>query len=207
MPRIQKRLSVNVFLGVVLSFLLVGCGNEDEPSSGTPAVPSSTADTTPPPSTDALPEMFQSARHGYRLEVPPRWEVNEYVGTWTDLQQFSPGAEVPGEDVVATVDRSSFLVMNSMEIPAGTSPDEWRSAFDAIVASELSSDCEVTTSDGVLAGQPATVVEQTCDGAVIRGHSLVHNGRGYYFTTRAPENDVEALALIDDLTESIKLNP
>src|SRR5690606_16413569 len=101
-------------------------------------------------------------------------------------------------------DRSDFLVMNSMEIPSDTSPEAWWSAFDAIVASELTSGCEVMTADGALAGQPATVVEQTCDDAIIRGHSLVHDGRGYYFTTRALVDDAEAIARIDELTESIE---
>ena len=194
-----------VMFAVVLSFLLVGCGNDGRAHSRYSRRTQLDRSRDVSPSTEAAVETFRSARHGYQLEVPPDWQVTEYEGTWTDLEQFSPGAEVPGEDVVATADRSSFLVMNSMEIPAGTSPDDWLSAFDAIVASELVSGCEVTTTDGDLAGQPATVVEQTCDGAVIRGHSLVHGGRGYYFTTLGPEDDAETLALIDDLTMSIEL--
>jgi hypothetical protein len=63
--------------------------------------------------------------------MPPGWDVTEYEGPWTRLAQFSPGAEVPGEDVVAPPDLSSFLVSNSMEIPTGLAAAGWQEAFDA----------------------------------------------------------------------------
>ena len=148
--------------------------------------------------------MFESCRHGYRVEVPAGWVTNEFDGTWTELEQFSPGAEVPGEDVVATPDRTSFLVMDSMIIPEGMSAQQWLSDFNALVAAGLPEGCEVTTRSGVLAGDPATVVDQVCAGIVIQGHSLVHADRGYYFTTLVPADDPDALAVIEQLTASIE---
>ena len=148
--------------------------------------------------------MFESSRHGYRVEVPAGWVTNEFDGTWTSLDQFSPGAEVSGEDVVATPDRASFLVMDSMAIPDGMSAQQWLADFNALVAAGLPEGCEVASSSGVIDGEPATVLDQTCADIVIRGHSLVREGRGYYFTTLVPADDPDALAVVQQLTDSIE---
>jgi len=136
--------------------------------------------------------------------VPADWSLDEYPGTWTDLEQFSPGAEVPGEDVVSSPE-GSFLVMDSMAIPKGTAPAKWLQEFDAIVEAERDTSCPATTETGSLAGQPATVVEEICDGHVLRGHSVTYGGRGYYFTTLAFDDDPDAQSVIDELTASIEL--
>jgi hypothetical protein len=47
------------------------------------------------------------------------------------------------------------------------------------------------------------VVEDTCDDDVILGRSLVHGGRGWYFTTRGTD-DAATTALLDDLVASIE---
>src|SRR5690606_20476815 len=95
----RPKVKVTVVLGSVMVLLLVGCGGEDQPSPATPVESNSTTAETSPPSLGAS-EIFTSLRHGYTVAVPPDWQVSEYEGTWTDLEQFSPGAEVPGEDVV-----------------------------------------------------------------------------------------------------------
>lgn len=59
--------------------------------------------------------------------MPPGWEVAEYGGTWISFKQFSPGSEVPGEDVVSSPDGRAFLVANSMAIPDGVKPADWMS--------------------------------------------------------------------------------
>jgi hypothetical protein len=147
--------------------------------------------------------VFESTRHGYRVELPAGWIVNEYGGSWNSLAQFTPGGEIPGEDAVAPPGFGSFLVMNSMAIPAGMTDSEWLSAFDALVAAGLSADCPGTTGSGTVAGEPATIVEQTCAGAEIVGRSLVHAGRGYYFTTKSPHPDPASEAIVDELAASI----
>ncbi|HEX6844603.1 MAG TPA: hypothetical protein VF235_05745, partial [Actinomycetota bacterium] len=114
--------------------------------------------------------------------MPPGWNVTEYDGTWTDLAQFDPGAEVPGEDVIAPPDLASFLVVDSMVIPDGMSPGDWEAGFDAVVATAFTDDCPGSVGTGEVAGEAATVVEQPCEGSIIVGRSLAHGGRGYYFT-------------------------
>ena len=149
-------------------------------------------------------EAFESSRHGYSLEVPSDWDVTEYPGTWTELEQFSPGAEVPGEDVVAPADLSSFLVSNSMEIPSGMTAAEWQEAFDALVAPALTEECPGTTASDVVAGEPAAVVEQPCEGSIIVGRRLTHAGRGYYFTIRFPADDAAARETLESVVHSIE---
>jgi len=138
------------------------------------------------------------------VEIPPGWNVNEYGGSWDALSQFSPGGEIPGEDVIATPDFGSFLVMNSMPIPTDMTADAWHSAFQALVSAGLPADCPGTTRTATFAGEPATIVEQTCSGAAIVGRSLVHGGRGYYFTTLSPYPDPAAEALVETLAASIE---
>ena len=138
------------------------------------------------------------------MEIPPGWNVNEYSGSWEDLSQFAPGGEIPGEDVIATPDFGSFLVMNSMPIPTDMTAEAWHSAFQELVSAGLPADCPGTTRSATFAGEPATIVEQTCAGAAIVGRSLVHGGRGYYFTTLSPYPDPALEALVETLAESIE---
>jgi hypothetical protein len=178
---------------------ITACGSSegDDDAAG----PTTTL-TSSAPSTTA-PLAFESTRHHYRLEMPAGWRVTEYDGTWTDLEQFDPGAEVAGEDVVAPASTSSFLVVNSMAIPEGTSATDWLTAFDAAVATGFTKTCPGTTRTGELAGERATIVEQPCEGSVIIGRSLTHEGRGYYFTTRGPSDDRDSEAMLEDLVASI----
>lgn len=153
----------------------------------------------------ATPLVFESERHRYRIKMPLGWRVVQYEGEWTSLEQFSPGAEVPGEDVVSPPNLASFLVANSMAIPEGMSPAEWLVAFDALVAPALNQECPGTASTGIMGGEPARVVEQRCDGFVIVGRSLTHEDRGYYFTVRFPEGDSTSEAALEGIIASIQL--
>ena len=195
-------------LGVVVISVAVGaCASSDAPTASTSG---SAPDSSTPASVIASPSaspsatVFESSRHGYRVEVPPGWNVNEYGGSWEALSQFTPGGEIPGEDVIAPPDFGSFLVMNSMPIPTDMTADAWHSAFQALVSAGLPADCPGTTRSATFAGEPATIVEQTCDGAAIVGRSLVHGGRGYYFTTLSPYPDPVSEALVEALAASIE---
>ena len=203
----------------LLAFAIAACSGASvaatppaEPVASSPVVPTAPVPSTslsPTASPPALPSplpsagVFESTRHGYRVEVPAGWIVNEYGGSWNSLAQFTPGGEIPGEDAVAPPGFGSFLVMNSMAIPAGMTDSEWLSAFDALVAAGLPADCPGTTRSGTVAGEPATIVEQTCAGAAIVGRSLVHAGRGYYFTTKSPHPDPASEAIVEGLAASI----
>jgi hypothetical protein len=192
-----------------IAVALAACSTEAPPSAGPSAT--SGADSTevvtsasPSVSSAPSPRTFESTRHGYSVEVPPDWDVTEYEGTWTSLEQFSPGAEVPGEDVVSPPDRASFLVANSMAIREGMTAADWLAAFDARVAAGLDPRCPATTGRGVVAGEPATIVEQPCEGSIVIGRSLTHGGRGYYFTIRFPAGDPTTEATLDGIVASLR---
>ena len=189
---------------VVPSILLAlaGC-SAGGPSSAGPSTKVATS-VSPSISSSSSPQTFESSRHGYRVEVPPRWHVVQYEGTWTKLDQFGPGIEVPGEDVVSPLDLSSFLVVNSMKIPKGMTAAGWQAAFDALVAAGADPNCPGTARTDVLAGEPAKVLEQHCEGSVLIGRSLTHAGRGYYFTIRFPANDAATKATLDGIVASIQ---
>lgn len=202
---------------VALAVLLAACttgpsGTGDRPSvapsspaaSPFPTQPASTRSPAPSIAPTPTTRPFVSVRHGYRLEVPPGWLVNEYEGTWTELDQFDPGAEVPGEDVVATLDYAAFLVIDSMSIPAGMSDVEWLAAFDARVTAGIDPACPVTRGEGMVGGVSASIAEQPCGGSLIVGRSLARDGRGYYFTTRASADDAATQAILDRLVASIE---
>jgi hypothetical protein len=138
------------------------------------------------------------------VAVPPGWVVNEHRGSWESLAQFTPGGEIPGEDVVAPPDLHAFLVMNSMAIPTGMTASAWESAFEALVASGLPADCPGATRSGSFAGGSAMIVEQSCAGKAIVGRSLVHAGRGYYFTTMSPHPDPALEAIVATLAASVE---
>ena len=167
-------------LGVVaIAVGLTACAGTRAPAPSTmePA-PSSTASpsaTTPSTSTSpsSAPDVsssarvFASVRHGYRVEVPPGWVVNEYEGSWASLSQFSPGGEIPGEDAIAPPGFASFLVMNSMELPTAMTGQQWRSSLEALV----SAGCPPIVRDPPLdtfAGETATILEQSCAGRTTR---------------------------------------
>lgn len=181
-----------------------------EPVVSSPTILASREPSTPPapsisPSTQApTTQTVESARHGYRVEVPAGWTFHEYEGAWNSLSQFTPGGEIPGEDAVAPPDFSSFLVMNSMAIPAGMTDSKWLATFEALVSAGLPADCPGTTRSGTFAGEPATILEQTCNSAAIVGRSLVHDGRGYYFTTMSPYPDPTRNAIVDRMAASVE---
>ena len=54
-----------------------------------------------------------------------------------------------------------------------------------------------------LPAEPATIVEQPCEGSIVVGRSLTHGGRGYYFTSRYAEDD-ETAASTGQLVASIQ---
>ncbi|HEY5886833.1 MAG TPA: hypothetical protein VIT24_03845, partial [Acidimicrobiales bacterium] len=98
---------------------------------------------------------------------------------------------------------ATFLVVNSMALPEGTTPAAWTAAFGALVADGLVDGCTRTSGEGSVAGETAHVVADTCDDDVIIGRSLVHGSRGWYFTTRGTD-DAATAALLDDLVASIE---
>jgi hypothetical protein len=192
---VEAHTRIHKLVPIVLGLMVSACSSDVLPSVG-PSSPSSVSSSPV--------RTFESSRHGYRFEVPPGWEVTEYEGTWTRLAEFSPGAEVPGEDVVAPADRSSFLVSDSMKIPSGLSEAEWLEAFDALVAGGLPAECPGTTGSETFLGEPATVVQQQCGGSIIIGRSLTHAGRGYYFTILFPADDAAVEATLEGLIGSIR---
>jgi hypothetical protein len=181
---------------MTLVVTLTACASDDdEPTSSTEDTPSS-------PSAS----QFVSDRHGYHLEVPAGWDVTEYGGTWTDFAQFSPGAEVPGEDVVSGPDSGAFLVSNSMVIPEGMSPDEWLAELEGLVGARTSPGCRGSTGTDVVAGEPARVIGQKCEDMHVVGRSLTHAGRGYYFTIGFPTGDSATEATLEGVVDSIGLD-
>ncbi len=146
---------------------------------------------------------FASDRHSYDLEVPPEWDVTEYDGTWTDFAQFSPGAEVPGEDVVSPPDRSAFLVSNSMVIPEGMSADEWLTELGRLIGPGPDPSCKVSTGTDVVGGEPTQVLEHRCEDMSLVGRSLTHADRGYYFTMGFPAGDATTEATLEGIVASI----
>lgn len=169
------------------------------PPTATPTATSATASSTPIPTPEPTSQAFVSDRHGYRAVVPPGWAVTEYPGTWTDLAEFAPAAEVPGEDVIAPPDLSAFVVVDSMAIPPDMTADEWSAAFAAKVDGAFTETCPGTRRDGTLAGEPAMIVDQPCEGSIITGRSLTHSGRGYYFTSRVGASDGATAVILDDI--------
>jgi hypothetical protein len=186
-----------IALGVALLVTVPACGSSDDAAEA-PAASTTEATTT----TAAATVPFESTRYPYRVVMPADWQLSEVDGTWTSLDQFSAGEEVPGEEVLGTADRATFLVVNSMALPDGTTPEAWTDAFGALVAEGLFDGCTRTTGDGTVAGEPADVVEDTCGDDLIVGRSLVHGGRGWYFTTRGI--DEATTAVLDDLVASIE---
>ncbi len=48
------------------------------------------------------------------------------------------------------------------------------------------------------------MITQDCDGILTIGRSLAHNGRGYYFTTRASSDSAASIGLLADLVASVQ---
>jgi hypothetical protein len=182
-----------------IAVTLLSCSPEEEgrePRRNDPSAPS--------PAPSPSPSTFESERHGFRLDVPPGWEVTEYGGTWTSFDQFSPGAEVPGEDVALSPDGGSFLVANSMPIPEGMTPADWMAELQRLVESERDPSCKERVYRDLLAEEEAMVVERRCEGMNIVGRSLTHGDRGYYFTIGFPASDPTAAATLEDILGSIR---
>jgi hypothetical protein len=185
-------------VAAVITATLVSC------STGQPSGTPGATDAPLPSSPTASPSTFESERHGYRLEVVPGWDVTEYTGTWTSFKQFSPGAEVPGEDVVSSPDGGSFLVANAMVTPKGMTSSDWLAALDRLVARGPDPSCSVRTDTDVLAGERARIVVHRCEEMTIVGRSLTHGGRGYYFTIGFPAGDSATEATLEGIVASIR---
>ena len=173
--------------------MLMSCTAEDSEGAPKPTdIPSS-------PSAS----QFVSERHSYHLDVPAGWQVAEYGGVWTDFEQFSPGAEIPGEDVVSTPDGSGFLVSNSMAIPTGTSPEGWLAELASLVASGPAKSCRDSTGTDVVAGEHARITQHRCADMEYVGRSLTHGARGYYFTMGFQSGDTTTKAALEGVVASI----
>jgi hypothetical protein len=182
--------------GAVLTALVISltaCASDDSDGS-----PKATDKSSSPSSSE-----FVSERHSYHFELPPGWKVVEYDGTWTDFAEFSPGGEVPGEDVVSSPGSSGFLVSNSMAIPQGTSPEEWLAELDRLVSSGPTNTCRVTTGNDVVAGEQASITQHRCADMVYIGRSFTHTDRGYYFTMGFPPGDKTTKATLEGVVASI----
>ena len=178
---------------IAFAIMLTSCTSED--SAGTP-------ESTDVPSSQSA-SRFVSERHSYYLEVPPGWKVAEYGGTWTDFAQFSPGAEVPGEDVVSAPDGSGFLVTNSMAIPRGMSPDEWLAELERLVTTGPDDNCRQTADTEVVAGEQARITRHLCADMEYVGRSLTHGDRGYYFTMGIQSGNSTTKATLEGVVASI----
>ena len=176
-----------------LVITLTSCSSEDSEEA-----PRATDAPSSPSAT-----QFVSERHSYHLEAPPGWKVVEYGGTWTDFAQFSPGAEVPGEDVVSAPDGKGFLVSNSMAIPNGTSPDEWLAGLERLVSSGSTKSCRQSTDTDVVAGEQARITQHRCAEMDYVGRSLTHADRGYYFTMGFQSGDTTTRATLEGVVASM----
>jgi hypothetical protein len=192
-----------------LALALVSCGGDegqgapepvDQRSSDVPSTPTPST-PTPTPSTSS-PTSFESDRHSYSIDLPPGWLVSEFGGTWTSLEQFTPGAEVPGEDVASSSDAQGFLVANSMVLH-DMRPAEWLEQLLRLTRSGRGPGCEEAVDRDVLAGEQATVVEHRCEDFHLVGRSLAHAGRGYYFTIGFPAGDETARATLERIVASV----
>jgi len=172
---------------------LASCASEDR---------AGTAEATDVPSSQSA-SQFVSDRHSYHFEVPAGWKVTEYGGTWTDFAQFSPGAEVPGEDVLSAPDGSGFLVSNSMAIPEGMSREEWLADLERLVSSGPTQNCRESTDTEVVAGEQATRTHHRCEDMDYIGRSLTHAGSGYYFTMGFQSGDATTANTLQSVIASI----
>jgi hypothetical protein len=178
------------------ALLLTACTSAD--SDATPPTDAQTAKTP------QSPGSFESERHSYRLELPTGWEVAEYGGTWTSFEEFVPGDEVPGEDVVSTPGGPGFLVANSMAIAEGTSSAAWLAELGRLVRTGLGPECQLTTDTVALAGERASIARHRCEGVTVVGRSLTHADRGYYFTIGFPTGDIATATTLDGIVSSIR---
>jgi hypothetical protein len=186
-----------------LAFTLASCA-ADDPGKVPQSETQKPTDVESTPSPSPSPSSFESERHSYSFELPAGWTVAEYGGTWTRFKQFSPGAEVPGEDVVSSSEGQGFLVANSMALPDGMSPADWLAELERLTGSGPDPGCEKTSGRDVLAGEPARLVEHRCEDVTLVGRSLTHGGRGYYFTIGVPADDVTSAAALEAIVASIR---
>lgn len=153
---------------------------------------------------DVHSSWFESAQHGYRIEVPADWEFVEGDDTWTSFDQFVPGSAVPGEDLASSAAGSGWLVANSMLLPKGMTPEAWLAELDELVGSGPSPDCREQRGTDVVAGEQATVVRHRCDDLTIVGSSLIHADRGYYFTVGYTTGDASTESTLEEIASSIR---
>jgi hypothetical protein len=186
---------------VVLLLGVSACGSDDTVEDGAATSLTPTATTTPT-TTAAASLTYESTRHPFRVAIPEDWQLTSVDGTWTSFDQFVVGEAVPGEEVLGTPDRATFLVVNSMVLADGVSPEQWAADFAALVGEATFEGCARTTGEGSVDGEPAVVAEDACNGDILVGRSLVHGGRGWYFTTRGAD-DPTTVALLDDVAASI----
>ena len=190
-----------------IAITLTACSSadSDEPRPATEEqsdVRSSGAASDPPATVS--PSSFESAQHGYRIEVPADWEFVEGTGAWTNFDQFVPGTTVPGEDLASSAAGSGWLVANSMLLPKGMTPEEWLAELDERVGSGPSPDCTKQRGTDVVAGEQATVVRHRYDDLTIVGSSLIHADRGYYFTVGYTTGDASTESTLEQIASSIR---
>ena len=191
----------------LIAITLTACSaaESDEPRSAAQEQSDirSTGAASDPPTT-ASPRSFESAQHGYRIEVPADWAFVQGTGTWTSFHQFVPGTEVPGEDLASSAAGSGWLVANSMPLPRGMTSEEWLAELDELVGSSPSPDCREQRKTDVVAGEQATVIRHRCGDLTTVGSSLVHADRGYYFTVGYRTGDTATESTLKGLASSIR---
>jgi len=110
---------------------------------------------------------------------------------------ITSSGEIPGEDAIAPRDFSSFLVMNSMPIPAAMSPAAWEAASRPSRRPGFLPTLHYNRV-GHVRREPAKIVEQVCADVSVVGRSLMHGRRGCYFTTLSPHPDPASAAIVED---------
>ncbi|RYP81923.1 hypothetical protein EKO23_22820 [Nocardioides guangzhouensis] len=191
----------------VVAFAMTACspaGLDDSRPAVEDEINEPSSDVASRPSTTATPRLFESAQHGYRLEIPTDWEFVEGAGTWIRFDQFVPGSQVPGEDLASTTDGFGWLVANSMLLPKEMTREEWLTELDELVGSGPLPDCREQRRADVLAGEQATVTRHRCDDLTIVGSSLVHANRGYYFTVGYTTGDASTESRLEEIASSIR---
>jgi hypothetical protein len=188
-------------LASALVLVSSACGGDGEQSTTEPERSAGRFASTP--SAPASATSFESKRHGYSVELPPTWRVAEFGGTWTALGQFTPGAEIPGEDVASSTEARGFLVVNSMTVPDGMSRAQWLARLLRVTRSGLAPGCRETLGKDVLGGEPASLLEHRCQDTHLVGRTLTHGDRGFYFTIGFPADDPAARAALEQIVASV----
>jgi hypothetical protein len=139
----------------------------------------------PKPSVPGSGKPYSSSRHGYSLQIPTNWTVNEIAGSW------APGAVFPylgpgSDQFVDPAHGDITRFMNSQPITGGMTSEQWLTQYIAIHTAFFDN-CRQLSEAGVQAGgQPATMYTFDCSGAGSSREDssqvlLTHDGRGYAF--------------------------